>query len=80
MICGAIISHNFVKPIFVGLTCFSPAAHIIYLSINVGVTMPAQVNYCQIFKVLKVDKLMICYISTIYKKETHKSTSLNLLK
>ncbi len=42
--------------------------------------MPAQVNYCQIFKVLKVDKLMICYISTIYKKETHKSTSLFLSK
>jgi len=41
--------------------------------------MPAQVNYCQIFKVYRDDKLMICYISTIYKKkETHKSTSLFL--
>ncbi len=52
MICGAIVLHNPAKPIFIGLPCFFPAAHIIYFSINVGVTMPAQLNYCQIFKIL----------------------------
>ena len=50
MICGAIVLHNPAKPIFIGLPCFFPAAHIIYFSINVGVTMPAHANYCQIFK------------------------------
>lgn len=50
MFCGAIVLHNLVKPIFVGLSCFFPAAHIIYFSINVGVRMLACVNYCQIFK------------------------------
>ena len=52
MICGAIVLHNLVKPILVGLPCFFPDAHILYLSINVGVTMPAYVNYCQIFTLL----------------------------
>jgi len=52
MFCGAIVLHNIVKPIFVGLPCFFPDAHIIYSFIKVGVTMPVQVNFCQIFMIL----------------------------
>ena len=56
MFCGAIVLHNIVKPIFVGLPCFFPDAHIIYSFIKVGVTMPVQVNFCQIFMILMAHK------------------------